>query len=110
MRGFLFVHLFINMKIIITETQVKNFLKRRFTYDELEEIVNEVQEMIDGGESYDTALYDGIREFIKKKNFPDIDEFGPDDSYWDSYLKYERILVDYVKSKLSSDVTSLRSM
>ena len=40
------------------------------------------------------------REFIKSRKFPDIYEFGPDADYWESYLRYERPLVDYVKKKL----------
>ena len=60
------------------------FLRRRFSPEDLTWIVNDVKEMIDEGESVDTALYDGIREFIKSKKFSDIDEFGDDNSYWDS--------------------------
>ena len=92
--------IFITMNIIVTEEQIINFLKRRFSYDDLMWIINDVQEMIDEGESVDTAVYDGIRDFIKSKKFSEIDEFGDDDSYWDSYLKYERPLVSYVKMKL----------
>ena len=88
------------MKYIVTEPQVSIFLRRRFSPEDLTWIVNDVKEMIDEGESVDTALYDGIREFIKSKKFSDIDEFGDDNSYWDSYLKYERALVAYVKHKL----------
>ena len=88
------------MDYILTESQVLNFLRRRISYEDLLWIVNDVQEMIDEGESVDTAVYDGIRDFIKSKKFTEIDEFGDDQSYWDSYLKYERPLVSYVKSKL----------
>ena len=88
------------MYYILTESQVLNFLRRRISYEDLLWIVNDVQEMIDEGESVDTAVYDGIRDFIKSKKFTDIDEFGDEQSYWDSYLKYERPLVSYVKSKL----------
>jgi hypothetical protein len=88
------------MDYILTESQVLNFLRRRFSYEDLLWIVNDVQEMIDEGESVDTAVYDGIRDFIKSKKFTEIDGFGDDQSYWDSYLKYERPLVSYVKSKL----------
>lgn len=91
---------FINMDVIVKEKQIINFLKRRFSYGDLMWIVNDVQEMIDEGESVDTAVYDGIRDFIKSKKFSDIDEFGDDQSYWDSYLNYERPLVSYVKMKL----------
>jgi len=88
------------MDIVVSEKQIMNFLRRRFSYEDLLWIVNDVQEMIDEGESVDTAVYDGIRDFIKSKKFPDIDEFGDDQSYWNSYLKYERLLVSYVKMKL----------
>jgi len=88
------------MDIVLSEKQIINFLRRRFSYEDLLWIVNDVQEMIDEGESVDTAVYDGIRDFIKSKKFPDIDEFGDDQSYWNSYLKYERLLVSYVKMKL----------
>jgi hypothetical protein len=89
-----------NMNVIVREDQMKNFLKRRFSPEELLWIVGEVKEMIDHGVNVEDALYDGIRQFIKSKNFSDIDEFGDDQSYWDSYLRYERPLVGYVKMKL----------
>ena len=79
------------------------FLRRRFSPEDLLWIVNDVQEMIDEGESVDTAVYDGIRDFIKSKKFTEIDEFGDDQSYWDSYLKYEDALIPYVKSQLGLD-------
>ena len=88
------------MKYIISEPRLSMFLRRRFSAEDLLWIVNDVKEMIDEGESVDTAVYDGIRDFIKSKKFTEIDEFGDDQSYWDSYLKYERPLVSYVKMKL----------
>ncbi len=88
------------MDIIVNEKQITNFLRRRFSYDDLIWIVNDVQEMIDEGESVDTAVYDGIRDFIKSKKFHDIDEFGDEQSYWNSYLNYEIPLVSYVKTQL----------
>jgi len=89
------------MYIKVTDKQLSNFLKRRFSADDLEWIVNDVKEMIDEGESVDTAVYNGIRWFIIHKKFSDIDEFGDDDSYWSSYLKYEKPLVVFVKSQLN---------
>jgi hypothetical protein len=91
---------FMNMNIEITDKQLTTFLKRRFSVEDLKGIVNDVKEMIDGGESVENAVYDGIRDLIKSKRFPDIDEFGDDQSYWNSYLMYERPLVSYVKMKL----------
>ena len=88
------------MDIIVSEKQIMNFLRRRFSPEDLLWIVNDVKEMIDEGYGVESAVYDGIREFIKSRNFTDIDEFGDEQSYWDSYLKYERPLVSYVKMKL----------
>ena len=88
------------MKYIISEPRLSMFLRRRFSPEDLLWIVNDVQEMIDEGYGVESAVYDGIRDFIKSKKFTEIDEFGDDQSYWDSYLKYERPLVSYVKMKL----------
>jgi hypothetical protein len=87
-------------KILREEIEVPLFVRRRFSTEDLEWLVNDVKELIDYGESLDTAIYDGVREFIKSKKFSDIDEFGLENDYWESYLKYERPLVIYVKSKL----------
>ncbi len=69
--------------------------------EDLEQIVLDVKGMIEQGENWDESLYDDIRQLIKSKNFNDIDEFGDEESYWNSYLKYERELLAYVKSKLN---------
>lgn len=87
-------------QVLREETELPIFIRRRVTDDDLEWLVNDVKELIDYGESLDTAIYDGTREFIKSRKFPDIYEFGPDADYWESYLRYERPLVDYVKKKL----------
>ena len=88
------------MDYIVKESQLTNFLKRRFPMEDLEQIVLDVKGSIEQGENWNDALYDGIRQLIKSKNFNDIDEFGDEESYWNSYLKYERELLAYVKSKL----------
>ena len=91
------------MNYFITKTQLSIFLRRRFSPEELLWIVNDVKEMIDEGYGVESAVYDGIREFITSRNFTDIDEFGDEQSYWNSYLKYETALVSYVKSELGLD-------
>jgi hypothetical protein len=87
-------------KVLREETEVPIFIRRRFTPEDLEWLVNDVKELIEYGESLDTAIYDGTREFIKSKKFSDIDEFGDEQSYWNSYLSYETPLVKYIKNKL----------
>lgn len=89
------------MKYIMTEPQIRLFLRRRFNPEELQKLLEDVKELIDEqGLMEITAVYDGVREFIKDKKFEDIDEFGPEDSYWRSYLVYEKPLVAFVKSQL----------
>ena len=95
-------------RILREETEIPLFVRRRFTLEDLEWLANDVKEMIDDGESLDTAIYDGVREFIKSKNFSDIDEFGLDADYWSTSLDYERPLVRYVKSKLNIRESILR--
>jgi len=96
-----FSKVFIGMNVQITDKQLTTFLRRRFSLEDLNWIVNDVKEMIDEGESLSTAVYDGVREFIQSKKFPDIDESGSVQSYWDSYMAYERPLVAFVKSQLN---------
>jgi hypothetical protein len=88
-------------RVLREETEIPLLVRRRFTLEDLELLVNDVKEIIDYGESLDTAIYDGVRDFIKSRKFSDIDEFGPEAAYWESYLKYERPLVGYVKNKLN---------
>lgn len=88
------------MRIIISEGQIQTFLKRRFSVEELSGVVDYIKEMIDHGVNKDYAIYDGVRDLIKSKKFDDIDEFGDDDDYWVSYLRYEKPLISYIKMKL----------
>jgi hypothetical protein len=76
------------------------WVRRRFGLDELNDLINDVNELIEYGTDPETAVYDAVREFIKERNFSDIDEFGDDSSYWESYLMYEKPLVSYVKERL----------
>ena len=83
----------------INESNIPWF-RRRFDIDELNILINDVNELIEYGTDPETAVYDAVREFIKERKFSDIDEFGDDSSYWESYLMYEKPLVKYVKEKL----------
>ena len=76
------------------------WFRRRFDIDELDDLVKDVKDQIEEGESLDTAIYDTIRQFITSKQFNDINDVGTEQEYWDSYLVYEKPLVKYVKEKL----------
>ncbi len=54
------------MKYVITKPQLSIFLKRRFSHEDLLWLVNDVKKMIDQGFGVESAVYDGIRQFIKK--------------------------------------------
>ena len=88
------------MKYNITYQQLSSFLKRRFTPDELAQIVEAVKEALEDGESVDTAVYDTIRHYVSLKNFQDIVDSGTEQQYCDSYLTYEIPLVLFVKASL----------
>jgi hypothetical protein len=91
------------MKIVITKPQLSIFLRRRFSHEDLLWLVDDVKKMIDQGFGVESAVYDGVRQFIKSGDLNDIEEFGNEQSYWDSYLKYEKPLVAFVKSELGLD-------
>ena len=76
------------------------WFKRRFDIDELDDLVKDVKDQIEEGESLSTAIYDTVRQFIATKNFSDIDDTGTEQQYWDSYLRYEKPMIKYVKEKL----------
>lgn len=89
------------MKYIITEPQILLFLRRRFSPEDLQTLIDDAKELIeDGGVMEIIAVYDAVREFIKSRKFSDIDEYGDDNSYWRSYIAYEKPLVAFVKSQL----------
>lgn len=89
------------MNYIVTKPQIDLFLRRRFSREELEKLVDEIKYSIEEeGIMEEMAIYDNVRDFIKDRKFSDIDEFGDDYSYWKSYLSYEKPLVAYVKSQL----------
>jgi hypothetical protein len=79
------------------------WFKRRFDIDELDDLVKDIKDQIEEGESLDTAIYDTVRQFIATKNFSDINDTGTEQQYWDSYLMYEKPMIKYVKEKLGFD-------
>lgn len=76
------------------------WFKRRFDIDELDDLIKDIKDQIEEGESLDTAIYDTVRQFIATKNFSDINDTGTEQQYWDSYLMYEKPMIKYVKEKL----------
>jgi hypothetical protein len=92
-----------NMKYIINHSQLASFIRRRFSIEELNQIISSVKEQIEDGESVDTAVYDTIRHYLSLKKPSDISDDGAEQQYWDSYIKYETPLVEFVKYTLGLD-------
>ena len=91
------------MKYVINYSQLEHFIRRRFSIDDLNKLIEDVTELIEYNGDIESSVYDAVREFIKEGKFSDIDEFGFEQDYWDSYLKYEKPLVKFVKYTLKLD-------
>ena len=90
-------------RILREETEVPLFIKRRFSHKDLDQLINNVEDAIlRYGDDYhtDDLIYDEVRGFINE--FVDYEDWYTmnDDKYWDTWLKYETPLVNYVKTKL----------
>jgi len=79
------------------------WFRRRFDIDELDDLVKDVKDQIEEGQTMIDAIYDTVRQFIATKQFNDIDNAGTEQEYWDSYLVYEKPIIKFVKEKLKSD-------
>jgi hypothetical protein len=95
------------MEYIVTRPQLTSFLKRRFSIEQLDELVKSVQEVTDyhrfqrnPNHKPEDVIYDIVRDFISW-NVSDIEDQGVEREYWDSYLKYEIPLIEFVKSSLN---------
>lgn len=80
-----------------------HWFRRRFSPDDLSQLVKDVKNRIKVYDYSEDAIYDAVRQLIATKQFNDIDNAATDNEYWKSYMKYEEPLVKYVKEKLKSD-------
>ena len=91
------------MDYIVNYSQLAACIRRRFSIEDINQIIRSVKEQIEDGESVDTAVYDTIRHYLSLKNPSDINDDGVEQQYWDSYIKYETPLVEFVKYTLGLD-------
>jgi len=90
-------------RMLKEETEVPLFIKRRFNHKDLDQLINDVEDAIlryGDDKHIDDLIYDEVRGFITE--FVDYEDWYNmnDDKYWDTWLKYETPLVNYVKTKL----------
>ena len=90
-------------KVLREETEVPLFIRRRFKKEDLDQLINNVEHAIlrYGEDNVEDVIYEKVREFITE--FVDYEDWYSmnDNKYWDTYLKYERPLVNYVETKLN---------
>jgi hypothetical protein len=88
-------------RILREETEVPLFIKRRFTPKVLEELLSVIRYKIEEGEQHENdIIYDTVRQFIFRYRMDDVIMNNTDQEYWESYLKLEKPLIEYVKSML----------
>ena len=91
-------------RILREETQTPLFIRRRFTQEELDKLVNDVNDEINNEINYDIddIIYDKVRRLIGSKSSQiGLEQHSEDSDFWLLYIKYERSLFDYVKDRLS---------
>jgi hypothetical protein len=74
------------MKVIITESQLDTFLRRRFTMDELEGLKNDYNyimndEDFDDSADRDDRIYDLVEDFIYRHRGEEFSQYGNDEFY-----------------------------
>jgi hypothetical protein len=88
-----------SMMGVINESHLPTYIIRRVTIEKLDDLVDDVKGLIDSGYDRTDAIYDTVRQFIaSSKNFRFLS--SSEQEYWDSYIMFEKPLVDYVKEKL----------
>ena len=86
------------MKYIVTRPQLSTFLKRRFSVDELNEMVRSVKQKIEDGDNIPDSVYDTIRHHLASKDFKGISDDWY--SYLDLDLVYVIPLIRFIKTSL----------
>lgn len=90
------------MEYIVTRPQLTSFLKRRFSIDELNELLITIKHKIDDeGVMQDMVIYNEIRNLVASKMKQYLNDTGIEQDFWDSYLVFETPLVEFVKSSLN---------
>jgi hypothetical protein len=88
------------MKYIVTPPQLSLYIRRRFSSDMLNAMVQSVKKKIDDGHNVMESIYDVIRHYISLYRL-DVNDEGSEEEYWDSYSQYETPLVEYIKYSLN---------
>ena len=87
--------------IVVEENNSFAFIRRRFSPEVLDELLNVIRYKIEEGEQDENdIIYDTVRQFIFRHRMDDVIMHDTDQEYWESYLKLEKPLIQYVKYML----------
>ncbi len=91
------------MKVIITESQLDTFLRRRFTMDELEGLKNDYDYIMDDEDFEDSAdrddrIYDLVENFIDRHRGEEFHQYHNDDDFYRERSHYIKALLKFLHS------------
>ena len=90
-------------KILREEYKLPPIIRRRYSQEDIENLIKNVKWYLESGYGKDEAIYGEVRNFIyTNRQDNDLNDNGNEQDYWDSYIKYERPLVDYILLRLNS--------
>jgi|LakMenE01Jun11ns_1017448.scaffolds.fasta_scaffold9323179_2 hypothetical protein len=88
-------------RILREETELPHFIRRRVSRSELEEMIYIINNYVDDGYDPEDLIYEMVRELLASESFQSlIDDSGNENQYWESYIKVEKPLVDYLKKNI----------
>lgn len=90
-------------RIIKEESEIPLYILRRINFDDLEDLISDIRDLIDSGEDKTDAIYDSVRQFIASKSF-NFNIYSTEQDYWDSYIEVEKPLITYVKKRLGMEL------
>lgn len=91
------------MKLLITESQLETFLRRRFSMDELESLRDDYNYAMDDEDFEDSAdrddhIYGLIEDFIDRHRRDEFLQYGNDTEFYEKRGQYIRALLKFLHS------------
>jgi hypothetical protein len=83
-------------RILKEESKKHLFVRRRFTQEELDRLMNNITTSVSNGHDFEDEIYNQIRVLLNDKKPKDLDD---ESQYWSRYVKYEMTLGNYIRSK-----------
>ena len=85
-------------RILKEESKKHLFVRRRFTQEELDQLMNNITTSVSNGHDFEDEIYNQIRVLLSDKKPKDLD-VDDESQYWSRYVNYEMALNNYIRSK-----------